>query len=108
VTDDRLDLWQQVGGAYNIGIFHWRPTESAKKLAREWKDMLVADDKIWDQNGFNDLVHRQLGPTVDDESGLVYAYLLCSGDVSATQIRGLCCTHHIPICRNGRKAAQIT
>ncbi|GKD75215.1 arabinosyltransferase XEG113, partial [Tanacetum coccineum] len=74
VTDDRLDLWQQVGGAYNIGIFHWRPTEPAKKLAREWKDMLVADDKIWDQNGFNDLVHRQLGPAVDDESGLVYAY----------------------------------
>lgn len=74
VTDDRLDMWQQVGGAYNIGIFHWRPTDSAKKLAKEWKEMLLADDKIWDQNGFNDLVHRQLGPPVDDESGLVYAY----------------------------------
>ncbi|CAI9274836.1 unnamed protein product [Lactuca saligna] len=74
VSDDRLDIWQQVGGAYNIGIFHWRPTESAKKLAKEWKEMLLADDKIWDQNGFNDLVHRQLGPSVDDESGLVYAY----------------------------------
>ncbi|KAK1408608.1 hypothetical protein QVD17_40532 [Tagetes erecta] len=74
VTDDRLDNWQQAGGAYNIGIFHWRPTESAKRLAKEWKDILLADDKIWDQNGFNDLVHRQLGPSVDDESGLVYAY----------------------------------
>ncbi|XP_071702173.1 arabinosyltransferase XEG113 [Rutidosis leptorrhynchoides] len=74
VTDDRLDMWQQVGGAYNIGIFHWRPTDSAKKLANEWKEMLLADDKIWDQNGFNDLVHRQLGPSVDEESGLVYAY----------------------------------
>ncbi|WMV43154.1 hypothetical protein MTR67_036539 [Solanum verrucosum] len=74
VTDDRLDLWQQVGAAYNIGIFHWRATESAKKLAREWKEMLLADDKIWDQNGFNELVHRQLGPSVDDDSGLVYAY----------------------------------
>lgn len=74
VTDDRLDMWQQVGGAYNIGIFHWRPTDSAKKLAKEWKDMLLADDKIWDQNGFNDLVHRQLGPSVDVENGLVYAY----------------------------------
>ncbi|KAI3680019.1 hypothetical protein L2E82_50756 [Cichorium intybus] len=74
VSDDRLDIWQQVGAAYNIGIFHWRPTESAKKLAKEWKEMLLADDKIWDQNGFNDLVHRQLGPSVDDESGLVYAY----------------------------------
>ncbi|XP_060207858.1 arabinosyltransferase XEG113 [Lycium barbarum] len=74
VTDDRLDMWQEVGAAYNIGIFHWRPTESSKKLAREWKEMLLADDKIWDQNGFNELVHRQLGPSVDDDSGLVYAY----------------------------------
>ncbi|GAB4857978.1 hypothetical protein Ancab_015882 [Ancistrocladus abbreviatus] len=74
VVDDRLDIWQQVGAAYNIGIFHWRPTESSKKLAREWKEMLVADEKIWDQNGFNEIVHRQLGPSVDDESGLVYAY----------------------------------
>ncbi|KAL5168808.1 Arabinosyltransferase XEG113 [Glycine soja] len=63
-----------VGAAYNIGIFHWRPTESAKKLAKEWKELLLADDKIWDQNGFNDIVHRQLGPSVDEDSGLVYAY----------------------------------
>ncbi|KAK3032578.1 hypothetical protein RJ639_037342, partial [Escallonia herrerae] len=74
VIDDRLDIWQQVGAAYNIGIFHWRPTDSAKKLAKEWKDMLLADDKIWDQNGFNELVHRQLGPSFDEDSGLVYAY----------------------------------
>ncbi|GAB2272835.1 hypothetical protein Dimus_007654 [Dionaea muscipula] len=74
VTDDRLDIWQKVSGAFNIGIFHWRPTESSKKLAKEWKEMLLADEKIWDQNGFNDIVRRQLGPSVDDDSGLVYAY----------------------------------
>lgn len=74
VVDDRLDIWQQVSGAYNIGIFHWRPTESSKKLAKEWKEMLLADEKIWDQNGFNEIVRRQLGPSVDDESGLLYAY----------------------------------
>lgn len=74
VVDDRLDVWQQVSGAYNIGIFHWRPTASSKKLAKQWKELLLADDKIWDQNGFNDIVRRQLGPSVDDESGLVYAY----------------------------------
>lgn len=74
VVDDRLDVWQEVSGAYNIGIFHWRPTESSKKLAKEWKEMLLADDKIWDQNGFNEIVRRQLGPSIDDESGLVYAY----------------------------------
>ncbi|KAI4384192.1 hypothetical protein MLD38_002377 [Melastoma candidum] len=74
VVDDSLDIWQQAGAAYNIGIFHWRPTEYAKKLAREWKAMLLADDKIWDQNGFNDIIRKQLGPSVDDESGLVYAF----------------------------------
>ncbi|GKU96021.1 hypothetical protein SLEP1_g9302 [Rubroshorea leprosula] len=74
VTDDRLDIWQQVGAAYNIGIFHWRPTEPAKKLAKEWKGMLLADDNIWDQNGFNELVRRQLGPSVDGDSGLAYAF----------------------------------
>ncbi|KAF5735133.1 Xyloglucanase [Tripterygium wilfordii] len=74
VVDDSLDNWKQVGAAYNIGIFHWRPSESSKKLAKQWKDMLLADDTIWDQNGFNDLVRRQLGPSVDEESGLVYAF----------------------------------
>ncbi|XP_057250909.1 arabinosyltransferase XEG113 isoform X2 [Beta vulgaris subsp. vulgaris] len=74
VLDDRLEVWQQVTGAYNIGIFHWRPTEYSKKLAKQWKELLLADEKIWDQNGFNDIVRRQLGPSVDGESGLVYAY----------------------------------
>ncbi|CAL0313063.1 unnamed protein product [Lupinus luteus] len=74
VVDDSLEIWQEVSGAFNIGIFHWRPTESAKKLAKQWKEMLLADDKIWDQNGFNDIVRRQIGPSVDDDSGLVFAF----------------------------------
>ncbi|CAA2999332.1 arabinosyltransferase XEG113 [Olea europaea subsp. europaea] len=74
VVDDRLDVWQQAGAAYNIGIFHWRPTESSKKLAKEWKEMLLADETIWDQNGFNEIIRKQLGPSVDEDSGLVYAY----------------------------------
>ncbi|XP_010907098.1 arabinosyltransferase XEG113 isoform X2 [Elaeis guineensis] len=74
VTDDSLEVWQQVTGAYNVGIFHWRPTDPAKKLAKEWIDLLVADDEIWDQNGFNDLLHKVLGPPVEGESGLVYAF----------------------------------
>jgi len=87
-----------VGAAYNIGIFHWRPTESAKKLAKEWKELLLADDKIWDQNGFNEIIHRQLGPSVDEDSGLVYAYdgnlklgilpssIFCSGHTYFVQV----------------------
>ncbi|KAG9139979.1 hypothetical protein Leryth_010505 [Lithospermum erythrorhizon] len=74
VSDDSLDIWQQVGAAYNIGIFHWRPSNSSKNLAKEWKELLLSDDKIWDQNGFNELMRRQLGPSVDGDSGLVYAY----------------------------------
>ncbi|EPS61566.1 hypothetical protein M569_13228, partial [Genlisea aurea] len=74
VAGDELEDWRQAVGTYNIGIFHWRPTESAIKLAKEWKELLLSDEKIWDQNGFNDLVHRQLGPSVDEDSGLAYAY----------------------------------
>ncbi|PIN26282.1 hypothetical protein CDL12_00960 [Handroanthus impetiginosus] len=74
VVDDQLEDWRQARAAYNIGIFHWRPTASSMKLAKEWKELLLADEKIWDQNGFNEVVRRQLGPPVDEESGLVYAY----------------------------------
>ncbi|KAL6501821.1 hypothetical protein OROGR_026954 [Orobanche gracilis] len=74
VVDDRLDDWRQAGAAFNIGIFHWRPTASSMKLAKEWKEMLLADEAIWDQNGFNDIVRKQLGPSVDEDSGLVFAY----------------------------------
>ncbi|XP_010266425.1 PREDICTED: arabinosyltransferase XEG113 isoform X2 [Nelumbo nucifera] len=98
VVDDRLENWQQAGAAYNIGIFHWRPTNSTKKLAKEWKEILLADEKIWDQNGFNELVRKQLGPSVDEESGLVYAYdgnlklgilpasIFCSGHTYFVQV----------------------
>ncbi|CAL5355570.1 unnamed protein product [Camellia sinensis] len=123
VADDRLDIWKEgirdsmhgskpvemenwvemlgpVGAAYNIGIFHWRPSDATKKLANEWKDMLLADDKIWDQNGFNELVRRQLGPSVDEDSELAYAYdgklklgvlpasIFCSGHTYFVQSNG--------------------
>ncbi|CAH2040806.1 unnamed protein product [Thlaspi arvense] len=77
VTDDRLENWQQgedFGASSNIGIFFWRATDSAKNFTEEWKDMLIANDKLWDQTAFNQLMWRQLGPSVDEDSGLVYAY----------------------------------
>ncbi|KAK1294789.1 Pentatricopeptide repeat-containing protein [Acorus calamus] len=100
VTDDSLEVWQQVSGAFNIGMFHWRPTDSAKKLAKEWKDMLLKDEKIWDQNGFNDLIRRAFGPSVEEENGLVYAFdkklkfgilpasIFCSGHTYFVQYGG--------------------
>ncbi|KAG8062668.1 hypothetical protein GUJ93_ZPchr0003g16953 [Zizania palustris] len=73
VTDDSLENWREVTGAYNIGIFHWRPTEPAKRLAKDWKNLVLSDDKLWDQNAFNDLVHKDFGrPVVGEE--LVYSY----------------------------------
>ena len=70
-------------------------------MAKEWKELLLADERIWDQNGFNDIVHRQLGPSVDEDSGLVYAYdgnlklgllpasIFCSGHTYFVQVGDL-------------------
>ncbi|XP_062211731.1 arabinosyltransferase XEG113-like isoform X2 [Phragmites australis] len=74
VTDDSLENWREVTGALNIGIFHWRPTEPAKKLAEDWKDLVLSDDKLWDQNAFNELVHKVFGQSVEGEDDLVYSY----------------------------------
>ncbi|CAI5929083.1 unnamed protein product, partial [Closterium sp. NIES-64] len=51
--------------AYNIGILHFRPTDPAKRLARAWAELLASDAKIWDQNGFNELMRKHMGPDVD-------------------------------------------
>ncbi|XP_078446080.1 arabinosyltransferase XEG113-like [Wolffia australiana] len=75
VTDDSLEDWELlVRGALNIGIFHWRPTNSTMKMAKKWKDLLLSDDKIWDQNGFNNLIYEVYGPSVEGNNGLVHAF----------------------------------
>lgn len=74
VDDDSPEKWNRAHGAYNIGILYYRPTESAKKQAREWAELLSSDDKIWDQNGFNDLMRKQLGDDVPNEPGVFFAY----------------------------------
>lgn len=99
VPDDRLEAWERVTGAFNVGIFHWRPSNVSIRFAQEWNKMLVQDDKIWDQNGFNDLIRSQFGPSVDAESGLVYAFdgtlklgilpasIFCSGHTYFVQVQ---------------------
>ncbi|GJM95800.1 hypothetical protein PR202_ga12578 [Eleusine coracana subsp. coracana] len=74
VTDDSLENWREVTGAFNIGIFHWRPTEPSKRLAADWKDLVLSDDKLWDQNAFNDLVRKVFGQSVEREDDLVYSF----------------------------------
>lgn len=86
-------------GAYNIGIVYWRPTFPAKILAKEWLKLLLGDDRIWDQNGFNELLRsNKTGPAVDNTSGLFYARhgelklgilpvsLFCSGHTFFVQV----------------------
>jgi hypothetical protein len=67
-------------------------------LVKQWKEMLLADDKIWDQSGFNDILHNQLGPSVDDDNGFVFAFdgklklgilpasIFCSGHTYFVQV----------------------
>ncbi|XP_027182148.1 arabinosyltransferase XEG113-like [Coffea eugenioides] len=74
VVDDSLDFCEQIQFAYNVGLFHWRPSNSSKKFAKEWIKLLLADEGLWDQQGFNDIIRRQLGPSVDQDSKLTYAY----------------------------------
>ena len=85
-------------GAYNIGIFLWRPSEVSKKFAQEWKKQLLEDEKIWDQNGFNDLMRMRRGPSVEGGNRLFYAYdgnltlgilpvsIFCSGHTYFVQV----------------------
>ena len=50
----------------NIGIMLFRP--SAAELADEWVEALNKDPKLWDQNVFNELMHRgEKGRTEDQE-----------------------------------------
>ena len=41
--------------ASNIGMMWFRPTRGSQQLTREWVRRIEADDKLWDQNAFNDL-----------------------------------------------------
>ena len=52
--DGGLEDSRAAGSAANIGIMFFR--SSTKTLAYEWVDRLQKDDKLWDQNAFNDLM----------------------------------------------------
>ena len=41
--------------ASNIGMMWFRPTRGSQQLTEEWVRRIEADDKLWDQNAFNDL-----------------------------------------------------
>lgn len=67
---DGLENPNAANSPANIGIMLLRHT--AKELAKEWVEVLERDDKIWDQNAFNDLYRSGRGPP--DKDNLVLGY----------------------------------
>ena len=47
--------------ASNIGMMWFRPTPGSRELTSRWVDAIEKDDKLWDQNAFNDLVRSEGG-----------------------------------------------
>ena len=69
---DGLEDPRKARSAANIGIMLLRHT--AKDLAKEWVEVLEKDDKIWDQNAFNDLYRAGGSASVKDEDNVVTGY----------------------------------
>jgi hypothetical protein len=99
--DTGLEDPSTADSAGNIGIMLFRP--SAAELADEWVKVLDTDDNLWDQNVFNELMHRgevrnhEFNSSVNREDRLFYGYdgkllfgilpvsMFCSGHTYFTQ-----------------------
>eukprot|EP00271_Cylindrocystis_brebissonii_P003068 TRINITY_DN1381_c0_g1_i1.p1 TRINITY_DN1381_c0_g1~~TRINITY_DN1381_c0_g1_i1.p1 ORF type:complete len:806 (-),score=111.96 TRINITY_DN1381_c0_g1_i1:970-3264(-) len=91
---DGLEPWNQAWGAFNIGMLFFRPTDAAKRMAAAWSTLLEGNNQMWDQNGFNDILRKKMGPTVDEsensnqvfysmdgtlKTGILPVSMFCSG-----------------------------
>ena len=65
-AETEWSLERMTTGMANIGIMLLR--KSAGALAKEWVHVLEKDENIWDQNAFNDLMHRRRGKGFPDHS----------------------------------------
>lgn len=50
--DEGLEDPARAGSAFNIGIMMFSPNSAS--FAKEWMERIEADDKVWDQNAFNE------------------------------------------------------
>ena len=73
--DDGLEHFNLGLSAANIGIMFVR--KAALPLVVEWNTMLDKDDKIWDQNAFNDLFRRGTGRELPDRLFMAYDVRPC-------------------------------
>uniref|UniRef100_A0A383W3X9 Nucleotide-diphospho-sugar transferase domain-containing protein n=1 Tax=Tetradesmus obliquus TaxID=3088 RepID=A0A383W3X9_TETOB len=53
---EELERYPEAGSAFNIGIMLFR--KKALPFVEEWVRVIESDDKIWDQNAFNDLARK--------------------------------------------------
>lgn len=60
--DDGLELVERAQSPMNIGLMLFRYSPEMQKFVSEWLDMILKDDKYWDQNAFNDLARRGWDP----------------------------------------------
>lgn len=70
--DGGLEVRSRTHSPANIGIMLFRHT--AKELAKEWVEMIEANDKLWDQNAFNTLMGRGGNGKADPETRLFMGY----------------------------------
>ena len=61
--------------AMNIGMMWFRGTEGSRAITEEWVRRIEANDDVWDQNAFNDLIREgdACGGTPDG-TGIALAY----------------------------------
>ena len=80
-------------GAANIGIMFVR--KAALPLVDEWNKVLDKDEKIWDQNAFNDLFRRGVGKELPNRLFMAYDVRAqaCTAAPSA-QLTFVCCAGH--------------
>eukprot|EP00878_Enallax_costatus_P007175 GHUV01007519.1.p1 GENE.GHUV01007519.1~~GHUV01007519.1.p1 ORF type:complete len:671 (+),score=160.19 GHUV01007519.1:272-2284(+) len=53
---EELEKYPEAGSAFNIGIMLFR--KKSLTFVEEWIRVIESDDKIWDQNAFNDLARK--------------------------------------------------
>ncbi|KAI8466122.1 MAG: nucleotide-diphospho-sugar transferase-domain-containing protein [Monoraphidium minutum] len=93
--DEALERYPDAGSAFNIGIMLFRAR--SLPFVEQWIKVIEADDTIWDQNAFNDIV--RMGQVIQDDDanhyflgyngslhvGVLPVALFCSGHVFFTQ-----------------------
>ena len=70
--DEGLEDPKKANAAFNIGIMMFSP--KSQEFAKQWVDKIEADDKIWDQNAFNECAPL---PTLSPFFLLSFAFQTC-------------------------------